>query len=180
MNKFYLVQRGNWNTTINKENAKDTNFTGMDGLIRLDYMGSAEFEWGAIPKAYRRILAEIDQYSVVVTPFKNINGVPLCLYCRIDRAKETIQAIQSYINKPWHLKEWIHLNDHMARADHNSIRENFWWAIENGIDWIAFFGVQDRIDIFNAVIKNSYENWWMKKTEEERELDIKEAFNSIW
>lgn len=180
MNKFYLVQRGNWNTTINKDNAANTSLTGETGLIGLDYMGSAEFEFGTIPKAYRRILAEIQQYSVVTTSIKNINGVPLCLYCRSDKVEETENSILAYLNNPWHLKEWIHLDEHMERAERNSIRENFWWAIENGIDWMAFFGGQDRITIFNAVIKNDYENWWMKKTEEDRKADIQAAFNCRW
>ena len=49
MAKFYLIQRGTFKTTGEK-------LTGTNGVVNLDYMGSAEFEWGAIPKAYRRLL----------------------------------------------------------------------------------------------------------------------------
>ena len=58
--KFYLIQRGKFN--------KDGNgLTGRDGVVDLDYMGSAEFEFGAIPRSFRRIMHDFDSYVYTST-----------------------------------------------------------------------------------------------------------------
>ena len=76
-NKFWLIQRGKFNNNIDTA----TSFLGgrSECLIDPDYMGAAEFEWGAIPKAYRRILGQYDQYSLHVTDLVTTGGVPFCL-----------------------------------------------------------------------------------------------------
>ena len=43
----HLIQRG----TI-----KEGEYTGLDSLINYDYMGAAEFEFGALPKALTNLL----------------------------------------------------------------------------------------------------------------------------
>lgn len=50
--RFWLVQRL---TTPRAQRG-----AGFDALFRLDYMGSAEFEWGAVPKALRSVRAARD------------------------------------------------------------------------------------------------------------------------
>ena len=47
----YLIQR------MNAEVCQGRN--GVDRYFRLDYMGSSEFEWGAIPEALRRLRAAV-------------------------------------------------------------------------------------------------------------------------
>ena len=53
---FYLIQRG-------KFNRYGEGLTGKAGVIDLDYMGSAEFEFGAIPRSFRRIMHNFENYD---------------------------------------------------------------------------------------------------------------------
>lgn len=63
MKQIYLLQRAKVNPEINQEVSKLK--TGE--YIRLDYMGSAEFEFGAIPNFQKNInksLSKLQNYSV--------------------------------------------------------------------------------------------------------------------
>lgn len=184
-NRFWLIQRGSFN---NLQTA--TQFLGGSAthLINPDYMGSAEFEFGAIPKAYRRILSQYDKYSMHVTDLRSIRGVPLCLYCKEANYQRIIEAIKEYLDHRYKLKEWTNMEVHFKEeeqkysASKHKLKTNFWWCIDvsrgdNDVgDWIAFLGAADRIKAFGRIIKDDYENWWMKKPEEERDEEVKRAF----
>lgn len=192
-NKFWLIQRGKFNDL-----AKATKFLGgsQEHLIDPDYMGAAEFEWGAIPKAYRRIMGQFDKYSLHVTDLVTIGGVPFCLYCRDDRYAEIIEAIKLYLKEDYQLKEWTNMHAHFTEPagewekDHRKwqLQTNFWWCIDatpikcehewdNPVgDWIAFTGAADRQNAFKRVIQSDYDNWWSKKTPEDQTEEFNKAF----
>ena len=193
--KFWLIQRGKFNNNIDKA----TSFLGgrSECLINPDYMGAAEFEWGAIPKAYRRIMGQYDQYSLHVTDLVTTGGVPFCLYCRDDRYEVILNAIKVYLNEHYQLKEWSNMHAHFeptptsewSRKHHKyELQTNFWWCIDvspieckrewdNPVgDWIAFTGASDRQNAFNRVLNLDYMTWWMKKSEDERKKDFEESF----
>lgn len=192
-NKFWLIQRGKFNDL-----AKATKFLGgsQEHLIDPDYMGAAEFEWGAIPKAYRRIMGQFDKYSLHVTDLVTIGGVPFCLYCRDDRYAEIIEAIKLYLKEDYQLKEWTNMHAHFTEPagewekDHRKwqLQTNFWWCIDvspieckhtwdNPVgDWIAFTGAADRQNAFKQVIQSDYDNWWSKKTPEDQTEEFNKAF----
>ena len=48
-----LVQSGHFKKDIDELNKKEIN--GLDDIVSLEYMGSAEFEWGALPRSLRRM-----------------------------------------------------------------------------------------------------------------------------
>ena len=48
---FYLVQRGTFRDKIDI-----SKITGIDSIISWDYMGSSEFEFGALPTSLKRIV----------------------------------------------------------------------------------------------------------------------------
>ena len=193
-NKFWLIQRGKFNDL-----AKATKFLGgsQEHLIDPDYMGAAEFEWGAIPKAYRRIMGQFDKYSLHVTDLVTIGGVPFCLYCRDDHYNEILEAIKVYLKEHYQLKEWSNMHAHFepiptgewSRKHHKyELQTNFWWCIDvspieckcewdNPVgDWIAFTGASDRQNAFKRVIQNDYDNWWSKKTPENQAEEFNKAF----
>lgn len=180
--KFWLIQRGKWNPD-NKPSDEIKGLTGKSGLIDLDYMGSDEFEFGAIPKAYRRIMAQFDKYELFQLDILNPNGVPLNLYCRIDMMQEITDELKNYINNRYHLKEYSDLNNAFAapaRYDDGRVMfhrtTRFWWEVDNGLDFMCFIGAQDRRDMFMETINKDYNNWWMMKTDKEREDDIAKSF----
>lgn len=172
MNKMYLIQRGKFNPE--KEFA---GLTGRNGLIDLDYMGSAEFEFGAIPYAYRRIMGYFDNYSLFDTGMKTVKGVPFKIFCKTYNQKEILTMIQSYIENPYHLKEYSALEFHFKDSAVFMSRRantNFWWDIKH--DWIAFIGAADRDKLFISCIEKDYNEWWLKKSKEDREEELKLSF----
>lgn len=187
MNKFWLIQRGAFRNL-----EFTTEFLGGTSkhLINPDYMGSSEFEWGAIPKAYRRIMGQYDKYSLHVTDLTTIGGAPFCLYCMNNQYEKTLDKIKTYLKEPYQLKEWTNMEAHFTTkyafgVDHLKYQRktNFWWCIDisrddNDIgDWIAFIGASDRQNAFKRVIADDYLNWWMTKSELEREKDFKDSFS---
>ncbi len=183
---FWLIQRGCFrglNTA--------TKFLGgsYEHLIDPDYMGAAEFEWGAIPKAYRRIMGQYDKYSLHITDLVTTGGVPFCLYCMDSRYTKILEEIKTYLKKPYHTKEWTNMDAHFTTdcsfgIDHRKyqLQTSFWWCIdvaeneEDVGDWIAFTGAADRQNAFKRVIENDYNNWWVIKPKEERNGLYKDAF----
>lgn len=170
--KFWLIQRvEKWNDDPVEE---ITGFAGGPAnLLELDYMGSAEFEFGAIPRAYRRIMGEFEQYGIHQSTITNSNGVPLQIYCKADMLQEIEEALKEYIAKPYPMQENPRFpygySDRHPRA---------WWDIRN--DFVMFFGVQDRVNKFNRVITREYNDWWMTKLPEIRDADLKEAYRNRW
>ena len=193
-NKFWLIQRGKFNDL-----AKATKFLGgsQEHLIDPDYMGAAEFEWGAIPKAYRRIMGQFDKYSLHVTDLITTGGVPFCLYCRDDRYEVILNAIKVYLKEHYQLKEWSNMHAHFeptptgewSRKHHKyELQTNFWWCIDatpiecehewdNPVgDWIAFTGAADRQNAFKRVIQSDHDNWWNAMNSAQRDEEFSKAF----
>lgn len=188
-NRFWLVQRGSFNSLDTA-----TKFLGgsEQHLIDPEYMGAAEFEWGAIPKAYRRILGQFDKYKLHVTDLVTIGGVPFCLYCQSDCYDLILSAIKSYLNGDFHTKEWTNIKGHFTPINpddsdwekdqrKHEFKTNFWWCIDNtqSGDWIAFTGAADRQTAFLRILKNDHDSWWMKKTDEEREREYLNALQTF-
>lgn len=195
--KFWLIQRGSFTTNLLKSD-KLLGSSINGALVQGDYMGSAEFEFGAIPKAYRRIMGQFEKYSLHVTDLKTNRGIPFCLYCRDDRYNEILEAIRIYLKEGYQLQEWSNMDAHFKlptdewskECGKYNLRTNFWWCIDkadiddskkdnfcyNGIgDWIAFTGATDRQNAFKRVIQSDYTEWWCKKSIEDREKEFNDS-----
>lgn len=189
--RFYLIQRGQFRNNLSEA----TGFLGgrNECLINPDYMGSAEFEWGAIPKAYRRIHGRFDKYKLHITDLVTTGGVPFCLYCLDNRYEEILEAIKVYLKEKYKLKEWTNMEAHFDTntpydIEHRKyqLKTNFWWCIDSTTsddddrfaigDWIAFTGATDRQNAFMRVISYDNTDWWKKKTPEEQNSEYTEAF----
>ena len=59
-----LVQSGHFKRNVDSLSKKDIN--GITDIILLDYMGSAEFEWGSLPCSLKRMTINKDFYKVFV------------------------------------------------------------------------------------------------------------------
>lgn len=57
----YLLQRILRRSGVRPEHAK----AGVDACFSMDYMGSAEFEWGALPQTLKRMRVNIDAIRVM-------------------------------------------------------------------------------------------------------------------
>lgn len=177
MGKFYLIQRG----TFNDLKGKYSGLTGKDGLIDLDYMGSSEFEWGAIPKAYRRIMGQKDDYIFhYCNTIKDYKGKILVIYCKKEYAETIEKEIKNFIDKHYSLKEYCTLEDHIkgpSRWNTYSIKKDFFWCIDIGkptSDWMGWFGM-DKLAPFKKMIDYDYNEWWMKQDAASRKKKYEEA-----
>lgn len=184
--KFWLIQRGKFMNTEGTALLCER----ANRVIDFDYMGAAEFEWGAIPRAYRRIFNHFDRYQLHTLDFTTIRGVPVHLFCRDDKYDAIVAEIKRYIEKPYQLKEYSGIADHFREdGDRYRMKTNFWWCIDNtekiGSRWdrpeyigdfMLFIGATDRKNAFLRVINKEYNEWWMEKSEEDRSKEINEAY----
>ena len=181
---FYLIQRGTFATNVTDE------ITGLFGsvhsgkLISCDYMGAAEFEWGAIPHAYKRIMYRFNEYKLHVTDLVTVRGVPFCIFCRDEYYPVVLEMIKEYIKKPYPLKEYSNLREpFVTNDDHrNTQNTNFWWCIDRRFvegtgDWMAFTGAADRQNAFMKVMTENYQNWYMKIDEKIRKKEYAESWD---
>lgn len=124
---MYLVQRCTKKFKVYKNETVSEAFS-------LDYMGSSEFEFGAIPKSIRKLA----QKNLVQTSFKHKskNGKEYTIYVLADHEEqgEAVKAIRDYLNAPSpyrQLKEFIHLwglvNEDKTRENYE---ETFWWCVD--------------------------------------------------
>ena len=72
--RLYLIQRGTFLDPSERESERP-----FRGVIDLDYMGSAEFEFGAVNRSFGRIVRAYreDRLKHIESNIKNLNGVPL-------------------------------------------------------------------------------------------------------
>jgi hypothetical protein len=159
--KPYLIQRGSF------KNTPDTDIIGIDSLISFDYMGSAEFEFGALGQSLKRIMSSWSQYTVIPTLYKDTDNQTMFLLCHKSQAQE-IQLILPFITEskhpPFRTKEFIGLNDYITAESEYALRINFWWDITKtdytpvGNDYMICFGENIKrliLAINKSCIKNN-------------------------
>lgn len=173
MAKFYLIQRGSFNKDLSKEFDA---LTGETGLIDLDYMGYAEFEFGAIPHAYRRIMHNRGKYDYhILHDIKDHKGQPFVIFCETEHVEQIKEELKRYIENPYRLKSFCCIRNHISGEETST---DFFWNIDiNDIgDWMGWFG-EDKLDVFKKTFDKDYNEWWMKKSEDEREKEYKSSLS---
>ena len=173
MAKFWLIQRGKFTTQ------KPSSALCIDSNIDYDYMGSAEFEWGAIPKAFRRMMYNFDKYSICQTGICSPEGEQLVIVCKSKQTAEIVRMLKEFIEHPYSLKEYSELEKiPTAKKDDTSFERrstNFWWCIDHNEygDWMACMS-SESAKLFE-ILTHDYENWWLKKSLEEREEEYRKS-----
>lgn len=186
MRKFHLVGRAEF-----VKNSMGTQCS-LFSLVRQDYMGSAEFEWGAVPRFYKRVMQKFDEYKLINLKEKigleNVNGVPFWAFIRESEMEDFLIAIKSYTDdlkardkiRSWHLKEWTNMENHLWRDPENNSwnrpSTNFWYCIDpsdrfNVGDWFMFIGAEDRKDAFMQSICFDYMTSWLPQSDEIKNVD---------
>jgi hypothetical protein len=150
MEKPYLIQR-----MKARNQSKADELPGIDSIFSMDYMGSSEFEWGALPESLKRVCKNIKAYEIVViNDVKDYRGFPLCLVCTKERAavyeailREWAKAANEY---KFGLKETISFTNAISGKsfDGKPIKDSYnkidaWWDILN--DVFFTFGVMSEV-----------------------------------
>lgn len=117
----YLVQRGKFGDRDYKQ--------GIDSILLFDYMGSSEFEWGALPKSLGRIRDKIQLYGFIDT---NINGKAITVFCSQDQKSEVDEYLERLANNCY-LKEYSDFDNYVADKPIFKSKTDFWWDIDNDI-----------------------------------------------
>lgn len=159
MESIYLIQRCN---------KKEPSATGsFDDVFRLDYMGSAEFEWGAVPESLNRILKLNEVYHIErfndIKNFENIDLILLHHFNKTDLEKYSKFLINASIGTE-NLKENSYLYYNIigkCAYGKNDFKKSFyrvdlWWDILN--DVFFFFG-----DEMKEILEDTLENTYLKR-----------------
>jgi len=119
----YLIQRAKWRHKMNLEKK------GIDQIIEFDYMGSSEFEWGALPKSLKRIREHISDYVWTHTEMYSI-------FSHRDQVTDILDAVTKLKLKEIHTKEFTAMREGICpNTVLNKLDYDFgfriWWDIVN-------------------------------------------------
>ncbi len=158
MTKFFSIQRGRF-----LEEGKT--LIGKNGIVKLDYMGAAEFELGAIPNSYNRILSNFQEYDIFCTGIYTPEQEELLVFCREKHKTETIQEICRFIEQPYQLKAYSELEKipkaKKGDTTYDGRNSDFWWCIDEPYgDWIAI--LQSKSETFMQIIRNDYHSRYIE------------------
>lgn len=133
----YLIQR------VSIERYPRVNATDVDKHFGFDYMGSAEFEFGALPKALRAMRAHVGEY--LKEPLKIIEEYGRIAWYVGPDDPDIIQMAsdvfldQSYGHKhTMRLKERTMMEDHYEPSEWSRHAPIGWWAIDQERPWLLF------------------------------------------
>lgn len=117
MNKSYLIQRAKFRNNPNKK--------GIDQILSFNYMGSAEFEFGALPQSLKRIRENFKDYMYSLY---FINDKAITIFCKKSELSEILNTLEKLAKKEIRLKEWIDFPNWLNDKEHWN---DFWWDIDN-------------------------------------------------
>lgn len=119
----YLVQRASFK--------KRENRIGIDAILSFDYMGSSEFEWGALPASLKRIRANIANFKFYIL-FVGDKSITVF-------SDQSVELLQEYLDKlaknTFHCKEFTAFDKYIKGGEYFSNKFDFWWDIQNDIMW---------------------------------------------
>ena len=116
---YYLVQRGEFRPQF-----KETMLKSCD----MDYMGSSEFEWGALPTAMGRFLSTKDELCWVILKLqKGTKWGTLYAIVRKSQVNKLHKELWDFEKGFVDTKEYVTLND----------RRSFLFGIDEGMEFIV-------------------------------------------
>ena len=128
----YLIQRGEIKTPLADPNSR------LSFAVNFDYMGSAEFEFGALPKSFRRIEANANDWKCRIVEEIKEDDVPLRVWSaftdeEFDKYKKYLLQMRDPKNNGGRLK-----TKEAVRFEHDYDHgkfccTNFWWDIDNDV-----------------------------------------------
>lgn len=130
-------------------------YRALNQIFTFDYMGSAEFEFGAVPKAIDAIAKGFGEGNGVTGEIK-INGVPVYYLTHKNVEKETIRCIEDLAKDPYitkiRLKEWTNFGDAIAARNGNK-------PDKYAMDYIGWIELDNNFIFF--VDKEAFEKFMM-------------------
>ncbi len=124
---------------------------GVDQYLAMDYMGSSEFEWGALPQSLKRVCRSWMSFErTMLKDVKDYKGKRLVLLCPAALAKEYSAFLRKLAKAKdefgFRFKELPYFLRNLSGKDwdgkplSNMSRVDAWWDIDNDVFWC--FGVE--------------------------------------
>lgn len=143
---FWLIQTAKFN----KDNPK---FLG----VKLDYMGAAEFENGAVYHSFERMMPNFDDYEFISTGIeRDDDNNELMLFANQKASKEILAEFRKFVSIPYNLKRPVFIRSVLSDT---KCKINFLWCIDNTDigDWMALF--KSDAESFKVRINAEHDNW---------------------
>ncbi len=123
---IYLIQR----CIINEHNIENNAIIGIDSLFRFDYMGSSEFEFGALHDACKDLVKNYNNYNFFDAGLISDDNRNLKLFCFPEIKDEVIKFLALDASKSHtNLKEQTYLKDSLyPKSNDKLFRRNAWWG----------------------------------------------------
>lgn len=123
----YLIQRGNINRHMADKSAL------LSRAVNMDYMGSAEFEFGALPQSFRAIESKRDQLTLrKITSIMEGEACLRVVSCLNDEEfAEYAKHLHSLRDGKIRTKESTYFNKDYKQF--SSLKCDFWWDINNHV-----------------------------------------------
>jgi|SRR3972149_8815663 len=130
---------------------------GIDALYACDYMGSAEFEWGALPRSLREITGELQNFVITeVTPaVTSKDSLHLYAICHKDQVEDLMKFVPELITGKTRLKESAYLRQALLGID-QLYNFDAWWDIDN--NWMLVLG-ENNANKTMLALTNLKERW---------------------
>ena len=128
----------------------NTTASGIDKVFSVEYMGAAEFEFGALPSSLKRIRSSMDEFVVEKLPIKTFDGLSVQIFAHEEcikeakkytemMAKDDYPFIQKFASR---LKSRI---EGKSKGDKTVV----YWDIEN--DWFIVLGEKNIDKLISAL-----------------------------
>jgi hypothetical protein len=118
----WLIQRGKFQNRDFK--------SGIDSILSFDYMGSSEFEWGALPNSLKNIRKDLNEYTYLDVPIKD---KVITVFCN-DSQKSDIKIYLSQLaENKMTLKEFSAFDSYVNDDGYYKDKFDFWWDITNDL-----------------------------------------------
>jgi len=132
---------------------EDSTRKGVDSFFTFPYMGSTEFEFGALPKSLVAIRKKKNWYTMDTIPnIKSHDGLSLYLYCDAEKRsgieKEVVHLSKSRYNDT---KEMVYLHERLYEPKHLGTSDFCgWWAIDE--HWVLILGRKNSDNFLQGVL----------------------------
>lgn len=120
--KTWLIQRGKFE---NKEQK-----SGIDSILSFDYMGSSEFEWGALPESLGNIRSELNEYIYLDVL---IQDKTITVFCKDSQKNDIKTYLTELAEKKMRLKNFSAFDSYIKNDGYFKNKFDFWWDIENDL-----------------------------------------------
>ena len=144
----FLIQRC---TVLSLDPAKADKIANV---LKPEYMGSAEFEFGALPASLRAVFENWRQYACFLPGLKDKACRALFLFARKDQEAQVREAVRlASRERAVRTKEWVGLehalNGYPPGQGYGGSKPDVWWDIEH--HWFAILGEENANAVVNAL-----------------------------